>query len=230
MMSQTSCLTTCNDFHHQEPTMRTPPLRRARRIAGAAAVACAVFAATAHAAVYRLDVQAKGFVTDVGTLPAPTDPVSGTIIFQAVNLDSKVTSIDFVDLRIGGHSYVPEEPAAENLSTAIGESGFILFGGKLNRVNGLFARTDDFYSNTRPDIEGSQFAYTTAGAFGLWSSSDHAVSILAVPEPNTYVLLLAGLSALAWVGSPTRWAGSPAIKPLSAPCAGPRQARLGCQA
>jgi len=117
-----------------------------------------------------------------------------------VNLDSKVTSIDFVDLSIGGHSYVPEELAAENLSAAIGESGFILFGGKLNRVNGLFARTDDFYSNTRPDIEGSQFAYATASAFGLWSSSNHAVSILAVPEPNTYALLLAGLTALAWVG------------------------------
>jgi len=47
--------------------MRTLPLRRARRIADAAAVAFAVVAATAHAAVYRLDVQATGFVTDVSS-------------------------------------------------------------------------------------------------------------------------------------------------------------------
>lgn len=71
---------------------------------------CLLCATTAHATPFELTFTATGFGPGIfSSSNAPQSPVSGSILFTAASLGAAVTSIDAIDLTIGGHAYTVGE-------------------------------------------------------------------------------------------------------------------------
>jgi hypothetical protein len=71
----------------------------------------ALFAATlgtARAASFRMDFEVTGFIVSNGN-PPPTDPVTGTIVWEATGIHDPIQSFDSISLTLDGHSYSTAE-------------------------------------------------------------------------------------------------------------------------
>ncbi len=145
-----------------------------------------------------IPVEVNFTLKDFTPLPSPTDPVIGTIIYEAESITATIDSLISINLIIGGHNY------------SISEIGFISplpfsdparqkIGGISGGVEGTASRTDDFWLDW---IEGTltpfRFSYTSHLNDGFWDSNTFSsFSVAAVPEPATMLLLGSGLIALA---------------------------------
>jgi hypothetical protein len=155
---------------------------------------------TASAATFSLTFEVTGFHSFNGNLP-PTDPVFGTIIWEAPGIHDPIQSIDSINMTLAGHSY------------SVGEIGYVREGG-LNMIGGIsegvdmmLDSTDDFWISWDPNtLTPSDFAYTSAERSGLWYANGFppgsfpTFSITQVPEPSSTALVgLAFLSRTALV-------------------------------
>ena len=130
---------------------------------------------------------------------APTDPVTGTIIYDAVGDWSTGVPIISIDMLIGGYNYTVGE-------VNVGSSGnSYIIGGILYGINAISSNTVDFwltFTQTAPDTYATNsFYYSTSGGGNIWSTykfSQFSVTN-AVPEPALILLMGLGLLGIAGV-------------------------------
>ena len=149
-------------------------------------------------------ITAQFVVGDFTDLTAPTDPVTGSIVWEAASPYDPIESLTSIDLTIAGHAYT------------LGEIGFLspgttnIVGGTVDGVDWITTRKNDFYLFwDRETLAPIYFAYTTedhGGVFannvfrkfvvtgsGTTNESDPGNTALpgsSVPEPSTPALLL----------------------------------------
>ena len=131
-------------------------------------------------------------VTNFGSLngnPPPTDPVTGTIMWESAGVHDPILSIDSINMTIAGHPY------------SIGEITYVppsyydyeaLIGGSVSVPRTMNDRTDDFWIrwDQTSTLLPYDFAYTSSATSGMWYTLDWgglnpsgSFSIIEVPEP-----------------------------------------------
>ena len=126
---------------------------------------------------------------------APTDPVIGSITYDAASTTSNINSVTSVSLTIAGHVYT------------VGELGFQpdnLIGGLLNGTGVVLGGTNDFSMGWfRRSRTPGFFAYATANTDDFFLSTNFlqfsVTAASAVPEPSSWTLLLSGVVFLGWI-------------------------------
>lgn len=142
-----------------------------------------------HAASITLEFTATNFLPHTGSGTAPTDPVSGVIIYEAASVTSPVLSISSISLVIDGHSY------------SVSEVGFgpvlggTVIGANVNGATNIntTSAADDFALFFNPGVPefSPQLSYTSAALFTSGNiifqsrtfASFVASEIAAVPGP-----------------------------------------------
>ena len=127
---------------------------------------------------------------------APTDPVTGQIVWDAASATATIDSLTSISLVIAGHSYVLGEIAFE--SPWSGGSYDAIYGG-VNGI-GILDGTTDFWmiwdrtSGTSPWLAYSAPGYDFYQTFTF--DSFRITEGSSVPEPGTLALLGFGLAGL----------------------------------
>ena len=134
-----------------------------------------------------------------GIPAAPTDPVTGTFVYEAADLVSNIESLLSIDLVIDGHSYGLDEVGSFSGIA----SHFIGAGVTRSQILSVTSGTNDFLLSFNPlTNDPSSFLYASANSrFNIWLSADFSSfsrTIVAVPEPGTVVLLITALAGLGW--------------------------------
>ncbi len=131
----------------------------------------------------------------------PTDPVIGTIIYEAVSTTANIGSLTSIDLTIAGHVYTIGEVGFASPF----QSGSQLIGGLVNGLITIQNGTDDFWLLwNQSTLVPTLFGYTTArNTYYSWMTSSFSSFSVAeastVPEPTALVLFFFGLVGMAGV-------------------------------
>ena len=172
--------------------------RRLRMTLWAYALLSVGTAASIHALPITVSFTASSFPPSFGT-PAPTDPVTGSLVYDAASSTSNINSLSSVNLTIDGHTYI------------LGEVGFIsafggtdqLVGGVLNGVTTIFAGTNDFVLRwNETTLAPISFTYSSTGTpgriFNTGTFTQFGVTS-AVPEPRSLVMVGAGIVVISFI-------------------------------
>ena len=177
-------------------------------------------ACTGEAVTVRMDFNISGLPVS-NFNPSLTDPVIGSITWEAASLGGAVESFDSISLTLGGHTYSTTEIGYQYPPAV----GHYIIGGLSYRIDAIWSRTDDFlidwnYGSLSPVA----FTYACADVAGIWSVQPpghfNNFSISVIPEPPATVLTALGLLGLAYACKQRRWDRSHS-QPTAAPNGGP---------
>ena len=164
-------------------------------IALLAASLCLVQISTASAADYKVTLASSTFYTILGSAPAPEELAWGEFIYSAPSIASPWNALKEFSLNIGEHHFGLADVAYRN------DVASVLIGANINYMQNIAPWTDDFIAHFNPSANGLTLYYSSSDAYGTWQSftskvtlTDMAVS--PVPEPATYLMLLAGLGLM----------------------------------
>jgi hypothetical protein len=158
----------------------------------------AFWAIPAQAIPITVQFTPKGF-SDTPPASPPTDPVTGTIVYEAASTTANIDSLTSINLTIDEHVYQLDEVGYIS-SYGLGPSQVI--GGKLIDVVTIGSGTNDFWiiwnQNTLMPVD---FGYASSNfLFNIWHSQTFdpfsITASTAVPEPATMLLLGSGLLGL----------------------------------
>jgi hypothetical protein len=145
----------------------------------------------ARAESYTATFSVSSFQTAVGPVtPAPFTPISGSITFSAESLMASIDSVDQIQLSIGPYTYTLAEITYGGNGT---NATPYYFRSITNNVAGAQAFLFMFSTQNPPT---SLFSYSVPGASSYWFANNFPVTVTAVPETSTSMLLLAGLLVL----------------------------------
>jgi hypothetical protein len=149
----------------------------------------------AHADVAPLYQFTMQFTVSGFGAGAPTDPVTGTIVYESTGIHDPIQSFDSINMTIGGHDYSTGEIGYYRFATPNWDQ----IGGLTGGVGTLYNETDDFEIRWYRDLlTPFDFIYTSSQVNGILDSAVYnPVSFLSfninqTPEPAVSVLLLSG--------------------------------------
>jgi hypothetical protein len=124
----------------------------------------------------------------------PTDPVVGTIIYEASSITADIDSLTSINLIIDGHTYSTSEVGYISPFSTTRQK----IGGNLMGVDTINSGTNDFWLDWYKDTSVPMwFYYTSSSTEGIWSSTTFSsFSVTSVPEPSTIILIGFGLIGL----------------------------------
>jgi hypothetical protein len=168
-----------------------------KTLAAFAGAACLLCSTSATATPYKLDFTTSGFGSGIFSgKTAPQSHVTGSISFTAASLGAAITSIDAVDLTVGGHAYTASE-----IGAGLFGNGYV-FGAFVNGVGVTNYASDDFYLILSSNF--NVFAFAVNQGFDTWATQNITASYAealpeptAVPEPGALALLGLGFAGLA---------------------------------
>lgn len=125
---------------------------------------------------------------------APSDLVSGTMVWEADSPTSPIKSLTSINLTIGDHAYTLEEVGFVSL----GDPSYLI-GGNLNGIYSMLPGTDDFVLVV--DGAAPRYLMYSSGGYPFLGQgfTSFSVTASAVPEPGTFALLGVALGAMAFV-------------------------------
>lgn len=156
-------------------------------------------ATSAQAVLVTASFTANSFSPIGGSAAPPTDPVSGSITYDAASLGATIDSLVSISLTIDGHAYSLAEAAFA--SPFVGNIDIIY--GSLGGT-GVSSGTNDFWLRfDRVAGTGFDFVYssTSVANANFQSSQFSSFSLTAaqgVAEPGTAALSALGLAAALW--------------------------------
>ena len=171
--------------------IRILPFMSSRFLAGVSvSVLALLLASPSQADSFTLSFTATTF--GVG---APTDPVTGTFVYEAASANSPILSLTSLNLTIAGHTYTTAEVSFDNSS-----SPFLSFGATVNGVPTVGALSNDFSLSWNSTANTPfAFQYGRSGDNNTYSTttfSDFSVTATSVPEPASASLIAVGLMGL----------------------------------
>jgi hypothetical protein len=135
---------------------------------------------------------------------APTDPVSGSIAWQASDIHGPIQEFNSISLTLDGHKYFLSDIQYQ-LGPGSSDSRIYANSGSMTNIPGnLYNLTDGFDLVWDHDsLKPLAFAYTSSQRSGIWSissavnpSSFNFFSITQVPEPSSAALAIFGAAIL----------------------------------
>jgi hypothetical protein len=169
-------------------------------------VLCFVAAAGhCRAATFYTEFTVAGFPVSNGNA-APTDSVSGTVVWTAADIHANIQSFVSINLTLDGHSYSVGEIGYYRLDSPPTWNGIggLTGGGADGIANGH----DDFWIQwDSASLTPVSFAYSSSERSGIWQvftrndpTCFEAFSIVPAPEPRPTTLLI-----VASLGLVARW-------------------------
>lgn len=165
---------------------------------GLSAVICLLATSSLSGATFLMRFEVTNFSSLNGN-PPPTDPIIGTIMWEATGIRDPNLSIQSINMTIDGHSYSVGELAYEPDSYY---DNAIIGGGPAARNMPFGA--DDFWIrwDHADTLLPYDFAYVSSKTPGMWytswfgPNSPDSFSIIEVPEPSAAALFL---SMMPWL-------------------------------
>jgi hypothetical protein len=165
-------------------------------------------AAAAHcpAAIFHADFSVTGFAPSNGNA-APTDPVSGTIVWNAADIHSDIQSFVSINLTMDGHTYSVGEIGYFRVASPTTWNGV---GGLIPGPGSIWNGYDNFWIEwDSASLAPLSFAYASSQRSGIWdvesiyqpaafqAFSIAPAEITPAPEPSSAALLIVGSTVLA---------------------------------
>jgi hypothetical protein len=155
---------------------------------------------TVHATEFIMRFSVTIFQNDGPGGAVPTDPVTGTITYEAAGINDPIQSFDSINMTINGHSYTTPEIGFYQYDTP---DDWYMISGLTGGIGALYSGTDDFlirwYSDSLTPLD---FIYTSDGVDGAFISAVYfnpasftSFTIDAVPDETKTILLL-GISMI----------------------------------
>ena len=143
----------------------------------------ALAVSSAQAAPVTYNFSASDFLAQQGTVVPPNSSLSGSFTIDG-------TTVEGINLTIASHTYSASE---------VGYISNWIVGGTASGVNTITWGNTDFWlvgSFNQQTPHFSDFYYSVAGTNNIFTTHTGSLSVAAVPEPETYALMIAGLGVL----------------------------------
>lgn len=149
-----------------------------------------------QAATVRLDFTVENFIS--ATPPAPTDPVTGTIFWEAESIWSPIDQFLSIDMVINEHVYDDSELAFEMNNTRF------IVGGMVGGAGAVRGGEDDFlfaWEPSDPQVFAFTYSICCTGPPGQFHSGLvlSSYSLTVVPIPAAVWLFGSALGLLGWM-------------------------------